>query len=120
MGRKTFESIGRPLPGRTTVVISRDGSVKIPGVLIAHNLDEALAFCVDDPEPFVAGGGEIYRLALPRAARLYLTLVHAAFEGDTVFPAVDPSQWETVSEERHEADEKNAWPYTFRTLERRK
>ena len=120
MGRLTWESIGKPLPGRTTVVISR-GRPELPaGVLRAGSLDEAIAIsaAAGDQETFVAGGAGIYHLALPRADRLYLTRVHASIEGDTYFPAWEEADWDLSSEEHHPADERHAWPFTFQVFDR--
>ena len=120
MGRKTFEAIGRALPGRTTVVISRGQPALPEGVKLAASLDEAitLAAQANDDEAFVAGGAQIYNLALPRADRLYLTRIHAAIEGDTRFPEVVESDWELVSKEDHEPDEKNKYRYSFLVQDR--
>jgi dihydrofolate reductase len=100
MGRKTFESIGRPLPGRTTVVLTRKSDFSAPGVLVAHDRQEAVSLA-QGPHAFVAGGANIYELFLPLAKKLFLTRVHASFEGDTHFPAFDAREWELVSAERH-------------------
>ncbi len=121
MGRKTFESIGRPLPGRTTVVISR-GRPDLPeGVELAASLDEAieLARAAGDDEAFVAGGAEIFRAALLRADRLYLTRIRADVDGDRFFPELDLADWELVSSEARDADERHAYPLEFQLLERR-
>lgn len=122
MGRKTFESIGRALPGRSTIVISRQREYSPPGVLVARSLDEALSFAagrvkfkVDADEVFVAGGAQIYEQALPRAGRMYLTLIDADFEGDAFFPEFDESAWRVVSEERHDATD--GQPYAFRYVD---
>lgn len=115
MGRRTWESIGRPLPGRRTVVVSR-GEPELPaGVDLAGSLEEALDLAREtgDPETFVAGGAEIYRCALPQAERLLLTRVHATPEGDTRFPAWNPDDWELVSREPHAADERHPVPFTY-------
>jgi dihydrofolate reductase len=120
MGRKTFEAIGRALPGRTTVVISR-GRPSLPEeVQLAGSLEEALTLAAqaDDDEAFVAGGAQIYHLALPRADRLYLTQIHAAFEGDTRFPELVESEWQLVSREDHEPDGKNEYSYSFLVYDR--
>jgi dihydrofolate reductase len=120
MGRRTFESVGRPLPGRTTVVISR-GRPDLPaGVRLAGSLDEAVAIAAaaGDEEPLVAGGAEIYRLALPRAERLYLTRVHARPEGDVSFPAFDSGGWREVEREERAADGENPVGATFLVYER--
>ena len=97
MGRKTWESIGRLLPGRTTVIVSRQRGYSVPGAMIAHSLDEAVAACGDDSEIFVIGGAELYAQALPRADRLYLTTVDAEIAGDTTMPPFDAGDWREVS-----------------------
>ena len=120
MGRKTWESIGRPLPGRTSIVLTGRAEYPLPeGVLRAGSLDEALALVPGEDEVFVIGGEALYAEALPRADRLQLTRVHASPSGDARFPAFDPSEWTLRSEERHEADERNPHAVTFRTWERR-
>jgi len=120
MGRKTFESIGRPLPGRTTVVISR-GRPEVPdGVLVAPSVEAAveIAHRAGDRQPFVAGGSEIFREALPIADRLYLTRVRAAPEGDRWFPEWDADSWRLMTTQSRAADSKNEFPLVFETLER--
>ena len=118
MGRKTFDSIGRVLPGRTTVVISRSANYDDPNVRVARSLDEALEISADDEEVFVVGGAQIYSLALPKVDRLYLTRIHCDLEGDTHFPDVDWDAWKLIDEQRCEADEKNDHNYSFLTYER--
>lgn len=118
MGRRTYESVGRPLPGRTSIVVTRDPEWKaVPEVLVAHSLDEALGLAKGE-EVFLAGGESVYEEGLTRADRLYLTHVHAEVEGDTRFPEVDLDHWRVVREERHEADDRNAFAQTFRVYER--
>jgi dihydrofolate reductase len=117
MGRKTFDEIKHPLANRRNVVISRN-PVQPRGVTVVPTLDEALALGATEREVFVIGGGEIFRLALSRADRLYLTVVHATVEGDTYFPAFDATAWALEDEERHEADERHAFAFTFRTYSR--
>ncbi len=124
MGRKTWESIGRPLPGRTSVVITQQTDYQ-PGfeeVLVATDLDEALALAqgadASDEQAFVIGGAAIYELSLPRADRLLLTRVHAEVEGDVFFPEVDWSQWRLVAEEKHDQDDKNDFSFSFQNFER--
>jgi dihydrofolate reductase len=122
MGRKTWESIGRALPGRTSVVVSRDGGYAVPeGVRLAGSLEAAfrLAQRAGEDEAFVIGGGEIYALALPRADRIYLTEVEAAVDGDAAFPPLDPERWVQVAADRHPADARHDHPYRFVVLERR-
>lgn len=116
MGRRTFDSIGRPLPGRTTVVLTRQPGWSHPGVLVAHDLDEALRLA-PTPEVFVAGGAEVYRLALPHTQRLLLTRLHRDYPGDTFFPEVDLSQWRLVEQEHHPASAE-APAFSFLTYER--
>jgi dihydrofolate reductase len=98
MGRKTYDSIGRPLPGRTTIVVTRQPDWSAPGVLVAHSLDEALKLA-EGNEVYVAGGGEIYALALPLADRLELTEIEAAPDGDVHFPEVDWTRWRATARE---------------------
>lgn len=119
MGRRTYESIGRPLPGRTTVVMTQQAGYEAPGVLVAHDLDEALRLAVSDPEPFIVGGAEIYRLALPRVERLHVTLVHTQIvHGDAFFPELEASVWQSTLAERHSADSRNEFDYSFLVYER--
>ena len=120
MGRRNYESIGKPLPDRTNIVITHDPNYRAPGCLVAHSIEEALAIANSDPEIFVIGGAEIYRQALNSADRLYLTLIHAHINGDTYFPEFDGSHWQEVERERHEADERNPYPYTFLIYARNK
>ncbi len=118
MGRKTFEEIGRPLANRRNVVISRNPAFRPRGVTVVPSLDEALALGATEREVFVVGGAEIYRLALPRADRLYLTVVHAEVEGDTWFPPFDQNGWVLESEAFHPADERHAHAFTIRSYRR--
>ena len=118
LGRKNYESIGKPLPERTNIIITRNRDFRADGCLIAHSLDEALALAKNDREIFVIGGAEIYRVALARAERLYLTRVHAAIAGDTHFPEFDETEWREISRERHERDDRHAYAYSFVVLER--
>ena len=117
MGRKTWESLGAPLPGRRIVVITRSPGYTAEGVTVVGSLEAALALD-DDEEMFVAGGAEIFKLAMPRVDRAYLTILHARPEGDTFFPAVDWAQWRVIEKSEHPADEKNQYPYMFITYER--
>ncbi len=118
MGRKTFESIGRLLPGRTTVIVTRQPDYQVDGAVIVNSLEAAQAAATDDSELFIIGGGQIYEIALPLADRLHVTRVHTEVDGDTSFPAVDWDQWELVSAERHGADEKNDHDFTFESYQR--
>jgi dihydrofolate reductase len=119
MGRKTFESIGRPLPGRLNLVLTRDRSFGADGVTVVHSVEAALTHAGASDELVAIGGAEIYRLVLPFARRIYLTHVHADVPGDTFFPDFDPSQWDDVECRMHPADDEHAYPLTFLTLERR-
>ena len=119
MGRKTFESIGHALPGRTNLVLTRDRAWSAPGAVVVHSVEAALAAAADAAELVVIGGAEIYRLVMPFARRIYLTHVQADVPGDTYFPDFDPTQWVDVACDERAADEKNAYPVTFLTLERR-
>jgi dihydrofolate reductase len=118
MGRKTFESIGKPLPGRTNLVLTRDTAWMAEGVLVAHTLDEALERVQDAPELAGIGGAEVFRLLLPLAGRIHLTRIDADIPGDTVFPPIDLSQWVELDSRHVAADERNAFDMTFVTLER--
>jgi len=119
MGRKTFESFGKLLPGRKSIVITRQAGWRYEGALVVHSFAEAMQSAMQNEEVFVIGGAEIYRQAMPYCSRMYLTVVHHDFEGDTVFPPVDFSEWNLVSDEKHMADEKNAYDYSFRLYERK-
>jgi dihydrofolate reductase len=119
MGRKTFESIGQPLPGRTNLVLTRDRSWSAHGVIVVHSVEEALTQAGSSDELVAIGGAEIYRLVLPFARRIYLTHVHADVPGDITFPEFDPTQWADVECSTQPADDEHAYPLTFMTLERR-
>jgi dihydrofolate reductase len=119
MGRKTYESIGRPLPGRANLVLTRDRNWIAAGVTVVHSVEQALTQAAPGKELVVIGGAEIYRLVLPFARRIYLTHVHADVPGDTFFPDFDSTQWADVECRAHPADDQHAFPLTFVTLERR-
>lgn len=120
MGRKTFESLEKVLPGRKNIVITRQPAWKMEGTVAVKNIEDALFVAkeTDAKEVMVIGGGEIYRALFDRANRIYLTRVEAAPAADTFFPVIDPNQWYLVSQKNHEADEKNAYNYSFQTWER--
>lgn len=118
MGRKTFESLGRPLPGRQNIVITSDTAYRAEGATIAHSIDHALQLAGDAGEIMIIGGESFYRQMLPHADRLILTLVHAEVEGDAWFPEFDWNKWQEVTREDHPADEKNPYAYSFLVLER--
>ncbi|MGH8271353.1 MAG: type 3 dihydrofolate reductase [Gammaproteobacteria bacterium] len=119
MGRRTFEAIGRALPGRRNIVVTRAAEFSAPGVERAASPEEALALAGDAAEVMVIGGAELYRAALPLARRIYLTRVHAEVAGDTFFPELDDREWRELAREKRAADEKNACALTFLTLERK-
>jgi dihydrofolate reductase len=117
MGRKTFESIGRALPNRRNIVVTRQGGYAKEGIETAPSLEDAIMRVAGEPEFFVIGGGELYRQALPHANRIYLTRVHKPFEGDTTFPELGP-EWREASREEGTVDEKNPLPHTFLVYEK--
>ena len=125
MGRRTFESIGKPLPGRTNIVLTRDANFRAEGVLITRNIDDALTLAEREAsklgadEIAVIGGGEIYAQALPRAGRIYLTEVHAAPDGTARFPAFDRGIWREVSRDGPHQGPDDTYSYSFVVLERR-
>ncbi len=118
MGRRTHESIGRPLPERTNIVITRDRHFRSAGCLVVHSVDEALQAAGDADEVMVMGGAQLYEQMLERADRIYLTRVHAEVEGDTWFPALDDAQWCETACESFSADERNDHDYSFVVLDR--
>lgn len=121
MGRKTFESIGRALPGRHSIIITRNRALEIEDCFIAHSLEEALQIAERraETEVFICGGAAIFAQSLERADRLYLTEVHAEVDADTFFPDWDRSLWRETESVYHAADEKNQYPTTFKLLEKR-
>lgn len=121
MGRKTFLSIGRPLPNRRNIVISRQADLQIEGCEVFGSLEAAIAACHEASveQAFVIGGGEIYRQALPLADRIHYTRVFRAYEGDTTFPSLDSAEWHKVSEEHFDRGEKFEYPYSFEIYERK-
>ena len=120
IGRRTWDEVGKPLPGRTMVVVTRSRRFAPEGVRVAHSLEEALDIARDDDEPFIGGGAHIYRMALENnlVDRLYITRVRAEVDGDTFFPDINLDDWKLVSEEHHEADERNQHPFSFLVYER--
>ncbi|MBD1398724.1 dihydrofolate reductase [Pontibacter sp. JH31] len=121
MGRKTFESIGKPLPGRTTIIVTRQKDYQVEGCIVVNSVEEAIAKGkeLDSEQVNIVGGAEIYKQALPLVDTLYLTRVHHAFEGDTFFPELKEAEWQEVSSESHEPDEKNKYAYTFKRYSRK-
>ncbi len=118
MGRKTFESIGRPLPQRRNIVVTRDPRFAAPGIEVAASLEAALALCRQEPEVMVIGGAEIYRAALSLANKIELTRVEAEVDGDVYFPALDPAEWRESAREQHPVDARHVYPMSFSTLQR--
>ncbi len=118
MGRKTFESIGRPLPNRRNIVVTRQKDYAPPGVEAAHSLEEVVQKTKGEPEVFVIGGAELYRQALPLSDKIYLTRIHKDFEGDVFFPELGP-EWKEVKREKGTVDEKNIYPHDFLVYEKR-
>ena len=118
MGRKTYDSVGKPLPNRRNIVITRQPDYVIDGAEVVHSLAEALALCATAAEVFIVGGAEIYRQALSVARQVYLTRVHAHVEGDSFFPALDEKEWTLMAAENHPKDERHAYSYTFMKYER--
>jgi dihydrofolate reductase len=117
MGRKTFDSVGKPLPRRRNIVITRQ-AIEIPGCEVVGSIDEAIALCKTEHEVFIVGGAEIYRQAMHLVNRIYLTIVHHTFDADTFFPEIDYKDWKETDHEDYETDEKHAFKYSFITLER--
>ncbi|HVW96950.1 MAG TPA: dihydrofolate reductase [Mucilaginibacter sp.] len=117
MGRKTFDSVGRPLPNRRNIVITRR-DITIDGAEVVNSLDAAVALCKNEQEVFIVGGAEIYNMAMPVTDRIYLTVVHQEFDGDAFFPEISPDEWKETEREDHAPDEKNPIPYSFITYER--
>ncbi|MBQ5353943.1 MAG: dihydrofolate reductase, partial [Alistipes sp.] len=118
MGRKTYDSIGRPLPKRTNVVITRDTELQIEGCTMAHSLTEAVEMFDSSEEVFIIGGAQIYSQAMPIADRLYLTIIDKEYEGDSSFPEIDYNSWRQISCEKFERGEAFEYPFSFITLER--
>jgi dihydrofolate reductase len=121
MGRKTYESIGRPLPNRTTIAITRQAEFKPDGIITAHSLDEAIlkAKSISRDDIYIVGGAEIYQVSLSHADQILVTQLHDIFDGDTYFPEIPADTWEVVSRERGVTDEKNKFQYSFLTYQRK-
>lgn len=117
MGRKTYDSVGKPLPNRRNIVITRQ-NINIEGCEVVNSLDAALALCADEPEVFIVGGAEIYKQAMQAPDRIYLTIVHQNFDGDTYFPEIKADEWKETEREDYQPDEKHQFAYSFITLER--
>ena len=118
MGRKTFDSIGKPLPERRNIILTRDMNYSHEEVDVANSVQEVLNYCRDEREIFIIGGADIYKQTLPLADKILLTRVHTTIDGDAYFPALLDHEWKLVSAEKHEKDEKHAFDYTFEVYER--
>lgn len=118
MGRRTWESIGRPLPGRTSIVVTRQAGYRAEGAVVVNSLEAAVEAAAESDELMVIGGAWLFEEVLGRADRIYLTEIHAELEGDTYFPGLNEDEWACVSREDFEQDEKNPYDYTFMVLER--
>ena len=119
MGRKTCESIGRPLPGRENIVVTQDRNYQTEACTVLHSLEEVYAHCQDADEIMIMGGAELYRQTIDRADRIYLTEVHASCDGDTGFPEFDRNLWCEIRREDFRADEKNEFDFSFVILDRK-
>ncbi|EKF55841.1 dihydrofolate reductase [Galbibacter marinus] len=121
MGRKTFESLPKALPNRTHIIITRKEDYKAVGnCIVAHSLETALKASVSDPQPFIIGGGEIYKQAMDIADKIELTRVHATVEADTFFPEIDPQEWELTAQEHHLKDDRHKYSFSYLTYIRKK
>jgi dihydrofolate reductase len=120
MGRKTYESIGRPLPNRTNIIITRNRDFHAPQCVVVTSLEEAIASAtgMQSDEIFIIGGAEVYQQLLPHIERIYLTIVHDTFEGDAFFPLLDPKEWKESGRELHEEDDENEYACSFVVMER--
>lgn len=118
MGRKTYESIGRPLPGRTNIVITRDTGYRAEGCVVVHSIDAALEVAAEQDEMMVIGGADFYRQVMPQTDTIYLTRIHESFDGDTFFPELNAADWQEVERSDHAADDKNPHDYSFIRLDR--
>lgn len=119
MGRKTFESMPKALPNRTNIVLTNKKDYQPEGATVVHSLEDALALVKDDSQPFIIGGGEIYRLFMPYCDRIELTRVHQNFEADVFFPEIDLNQWKEIARENIEATNEQPYHYSFITLEKK-
>ncbi|HEY0897390.1 MAG TPA: dihydrofolate reductase [Sphingobacteriaceae bacterium] len=115
MGRKTYESMGKALPNRRNIVITRQAGLEFPDAEVAHSLEDAVNLCRSEEEIFVIGGAEIFRMSFPMSDRIYLTRIRQAFEADTFLPEIDPGKWTVTEQEDHQPDEKNPFAYSFLT-----
>ncbi len=120
MGRKTYDSIGKPLPGRRNIIISRDSTLTLEGCEVVNTIETALERCSTVDEVMIIGGASFYQQTLPQADLLYLTLVHANIKGDAYFPPLNPTEWHEIARIDHPADAQNCFSYSFTVLERKR
>jgi dihydrofolate reductase len=120
MGRRTFESIGKPLPGRTNIVVTRQSGLALDGCVVVRSVEAGLAAAAQAPEIAVIGGAQIFEQLLPRTSTIHLTRVHAHVDGDVHFPSLDPREWHATQTEHHPADARHLHAFTFITLGRSK
>ena len=118
MGRKTYDSIGRPLPNRTNIIITQNKDLQLDGCVIVHTLEDAIKAC-EGKDAYIIGGGSIYEQAMSIADKIYLTLVDVSLEADTHFPVIDENEWNVISSEQHTIDEKHQYNYQFIDLARK-
>lgn len=119
MGRKTFESMGRALPNRRNIVVSRQAGLMLPGAEITSSIENAVALCEAEQEVFIIGGAEIFKQALPLLSRIYLTRIHKSFQADTFFPEISSQQWKETEREDFERQETTPFEYSFLTYQKR-
>jgi len=119
MGRKTFESIQKPLPDRTNIIVTRQKDYQVPGCIIVDSIEKALQACPQGQDSFIIGGGEIYTIGLPHADKIELTRVHGSFEADAFFPEINDTEWKLEASEFNEKDEKHNYDYTYLTFIRK-
>lgn len=119
MGRKTFESLKKPLPNRTHIVITRQKDYKKEGAIVVHTMEDALKKAEDDAQPFIIGGGEIYKIGIPFAEKIELTRVHGTFDADTFFPVIPENDFSLIAETEHDTDERHKYSFTYQTFLRK-
>jgi len=122
LGRKNYESIGKPLPKRTNLIVTRDTNFEAPGCLVVHSVEEAIAIAKKNKEEelMICGGGQIYAQTMPLVEKLYFTEIEAVVDGDVYFPEIDESEWDLISTERNQADDRHEYGYNFMIYERKK
>ena len=118
MGRKTYESIGKPLPGRENIIVTRSNDYEVKGCTVLNTLEEMYEYCADIEEVVIIGGAELYKQTFAKVDRMYLTEVHTKVEGDTFFPEFDRNQWREIERGEFEANEKNEYAFSFTVLDR--